>query len=371
MTMPMIDEGGAEITQPVSARHAFENQIGVYENARWGRLVVAMITSFHDDGSVNFEANQQLAPWLVEQGAEGLAIPGTTGESPAFTHEGQAELIAAIRDAVEIPIIGGAGSNNTDQAVDLTERATNAGADAIMSVVPYYNRPSQHGILEHFRQIADHTDRPIIIYNIPKRTGVNAEPETVIKMYEKGYIHGLKDATGSTKQAERIAKELGPEFKIYSGDDSKNPEFFRKAGAVGAISVMGHWAAPEMVRMYDALEAGNDELADKLHELLEPSFTFEASGDHPNPGPTKVMLGEVVLKNIIDIGQPRSPMVAAPEVVERAIKEASVIYQELCEFRRRATNIEDPLTMLRVLEFTIRQMRQVIREEHKPPEDIF
>ncbi|MCB0995222.1 MAG: 4-hydroxy-tetrahydrodipicolinate synthase, partial [Acidimicrobiales bacterium] len=165
--------------------------------ARFGTVMTAMVTPFDDTGALDIDAAQALARWLVDHGNDGLVVAGTTGESPTLTHAEQASLIEAIVDAVDVPVLAGAGSNDTRAAIDLTERATAAGASGILSVAPYYNRPSQAGLLGHFRAIAEATHLPIVVYDIPVRTGRKVETDTLLELaHDVPNIVGLKDAAG-------------------------------------------------------------------------------------------------------------------------------------------------------------------------------
>ena len=187
--------------------------------ARFGHTLTAMVTPFAADESLDLEGAQKLAKWLVANGNDGLVIAGTTGESPTLTHDEQVALIEAVVEAVDVPVVAGAGSNDTRAAVELTERATAAGATAILSVTPYYNRPSQDGLLAHFRACAAATDLPVVLYDIPGRTGRKIDTENIITLGQEANIVGLKDAAGNPAETARVIAELGPDFDVYSGDD--------------------------------------------------------------------------------------------------------------------------------------------------------
>jgi len=280
--------------------------------ARFGRVVTAMITPFSDDGSLDLQGAADLAQWLVDCGNEGLVVAGTTGESPTLTHDEQIDLIAAVVDATDVPVLAGAGSNDTAAAIELTERATAVGAAGILSVTPYYNRPPQAGLYKHFEAVAKSTHLPVVIYDIPVRTGRKVETETLLALaHDIDNIAGLKDAAGDPSETARLIAAAPEDFEVYSGDDAMTLPLLA-VGAVGAIAVAGHWTAAEHVALFDAWERGDTAEARKINSALLPSFEYEAGPDCPNPIPTKVLLGV--------LGRPagplRPPMNAAPERLE-------------------------------------------------------
>ena len=175
--------------------------------ARFGQTLTAMITPFTSDDALDVEGAAKLAKWLVEQGNEGLVIAGTTGESPTLTHDEQIELVSTVAEAVSVPVIAGTGSNDTRAAIELTERATQAGADAVLVVAPYYNRPSQTGIYAHFEAIAMSTDLPVVLYDIPGRTGRKMATETIVRLAQIPNVVALKDAAGDPAETARVLAE--------------------------------------------------------------------------------------------------------------------------------------------------------------------
>jgi 4-hydroxy-tetrahydrodipicolinate synthase len=258
--------------------------------ARFGRVLTAMITPFDRDGGLDLDGAAKLASWLVEQGNEGLVIAGTTGESPTLTHEEQIELIRVVCQSVSVPVIAGAGSNDTRAAIELTERATAVGAAAILSVTPYYNRPSQAGLIAHFRAIASATDLPVMLYDIPVRTGRKVDTSTLLELaHGVDNIVALKDAAGNPAETAAFIASAPSEFEVYSGDDALNLPLL-SVGAVGVVSVAAHWAAAEIGEMIDAYVAGDVRRACELNALLIPSWQFETGDRNPNPVPTKAMM---------------------------------------------------------------------------------
>jgi 4-hydroxy-tetrahydrodipicolinate synthase len=249
-----------------------------------------MITPFDRDGALDLDGAAKLASWLVEQGNEGLVVAGTTGESPTLTHDEQIELVRIVCQAVSVPVIAGAGSNDTRAAIELTERATAVGAAAILSVTPYYNRPSQAGLIAHFRAIAAATHLPVMLYDIPVRTGRKVDTATLLELaHEVDNIVALKDAAGNPAETATFIANAPAGFEVYSGDDALNLPLL-SVGAVGVVSVAGHWAAAEIGEMIDAYVAGDVRRACELNAQLIPSWQFETGDRNPNPIPTKAML---------------------------------------------------------------------------------
>jgi 4-hydroxy-tetrahydrodipicolinate synthase len=258
--------------------------------ARFGRVLTAMITPFDSDGALDLDGAAKLASWLVEQGNEGLVIAGTTGESPTLTHQEQIELVRTVCDAVSVPVIAGAGSNDTRAAIELTEQTTAAGASAILSVTPYYNRPSQAGLMAHFRAIAAATHLPVMLYDIPVRTGSKVDTTTLLELaHDVSNIVAVKDAAGSPSETATLIASAPAGFEVYSGDDALTLPLIA-VGAVGVVGVATHWAAAEMGEMIDAFFAGDVRRARELNALLIPSWQYESGDRNPNPIPTKAMM---------------------------------------------------------------------------------
>lgn len=279
--------------------------------ARFGQTLTAMISPFSADESLDLEGAQKLAKWLIANGNDGLVIAGTTGEAPTLTHDEQIALIEAVVDAVDVPVIAGTGSNDTRAAVELTERATAAGATAILSVTPYYNRPSQEGIMAHFRACAGSTDLPVILYDIPGRTGRKIDTENIIALAQESNIVGLKDAAGNPAETARVIAALGPDFDVYSGDDGLTLPLL-SVGACGVIGVATHWAGVETNQMIEAFRRGDVAEATRLNQLLLESWDIETGDLRPNPIPSKTMLRLLGLPG----GQCRLPMGPEPVGLE-------------------------------------------------------
>ncbi|MDE0668322.1 MAG: 4-hydroxy-tetrahydrodipicolinate synthase [bacterium] len=278
------------------------------DSPRFGRVICAMVTPFDADGALDLDGAAELARWLVACGNEGLVVAGTTGESPTLSHDEQIDLIAAVTDAVEVPVLAGAGSNDTAAAVELTERATAAGAAGILSVAPYYNRPPQAGLYDHFRAVCDATPLPVVIYDIPVRTGRKVDTATLLRLaQDTENMAGIKDAAGDPAETGRLIAAAPAGFEVYRGDDALTLPLLA-VGAVGVIGVATHWTAAEHVEMFDAWGRGDLSAARAINAALGPSFDYETGLAAPNPIPTKALLR--VLGR--PAGRCRPPMDAEP-----------------------------------------------------------
>lgn len=282
-----------------------------------GRVATAMVTPFDERGELDLDAAVELANWLVENGSDSLVLAGTTGESPTLTESEELVLFRTVRDAVSVPVVAGAGSNSTASAVEQTRRASETGVDAILSVAPYYNRPSQAGLEAHFRAVAAATDLPVILYDIPGRTGRKIATETLLRLaHDVPNITGLKDAAGDPAETARVIAEAPSGFEVYSGDDPLTLPLLA-VGAVGVISVASHWVGRQMGEMIDAFLKGDPAAARRINAELIASYDYETGDDAPNPIPTKTLLRVLGLK----VGECRPPMGPAPDgLADRARK---------------------------------------------------
>ena len=283
---------------------------------RFGKVLTAMITPFDKDGALDLDVAAQLANWLVDHGNDGLVIAGTTGESATLTHDEQIELVRTVAGAVDVPVIAGTGSNDTAAAIDLTERATAAGADGILVVTPYYNRPSQAGLLSHFQAVAGATDLPVVVYDIPVRTGRKIETDILLELaHDVDNIVGLKDAAGNPAETAVFIAEAPAEFDVYSGDDNLSLPFI-SVGATGVIGVATHWTGAEHQDMFAAIDKGDLAAATAINQSMLQSFAFETGLDAPNPIPTKAMMRVIG----IPVGHGRPPMDVEPPGTEEAAR---------------------------------------------------
>ncbi|MBA3360319.1 MAG: 4-hydroxy-tetrahydrodipicolinate synthase [Acidimicrobiia bacterium] len=285
--------------------------------AVFGRVLTAMITPFGEDGEIDHERTWNLARHLVAQGSDGLVVTGTTGESPTLSED---EKVATYRTVVEAvagkktKVIAGTGTYNTAESVHLSQRAAAAGCDGILAVTPYYNRPSQEGLVAHFRAIADATDLPVLLYNIPGRTARLIEIETLKKLSDHPRIVAVKDAVMDIDFTSRTCAEV-PELEVYSGQDTYTWPMMA-VGAVGVVSVISHLAGPAVAAMVKAAAGGALDQARDLHRRLLPLGL--ACFLEPNPAPVKAALNAIWEP----VGQPRLPLVAASDSTVTAIKEA-------------------------------------------------
>ena len=297
-------------------------------SGRFGGVVTAMITAFNADGEVDFAESVRMAKWLESQGNEGLVISGTTGEASTLTDAERLELFEAIAATVSIPVIAGTGSNDTAHSVHLTKEASKLGIAGILAVGPYYNRPSQAGIAAHITAMAGATTLPVIVYDIPVRTGRKIATSNLLAMArDTKNIVGLKDAGGNPAETANVIAQAPTGFEVYSGDDGLTLPLLA-VGAVGVIGVATHWAAPEHRRMIESFFAGNVAEATRVNAALLESYSFETGEEAPNPLPTKEMMKLLGFK----VGDARLPMGAAPEWVS---ERAKTVKANLDAFRSR------------------------------------
>ena len=283
---------------------------------RFGKVLTAMITPFDDDGALDLDAAAQLANWLVDHGNDGLVIAGTTGESPTLTHDEQIELIRTVVQSVDVPVVAGTGSNDSAAAVELTRRATEAGADGVLVVTPYYNRPSQASLISHFTSVAAATDLPVVLYDIAFRTGRKIETDTLLELaHDVDNIVGLKDAGGDVAETAVVISEAPDDFEVYSGEDKLNLPLI-SVGAVGVISVAAHWTGAEHQDLFAAIDKGDLAAASEINRSLLQSYAFESSLDAPNPVPSKAMMRVVG----IPVGRGRPPMDVEPAWLEESAR---------------------------------------------------
>jgi len=285
----------------------------------FGRLITAMATPFKEDYSLDIKRACELAEKLVAEGSDGILVAGTTGESPTLSHEEKLELFRAVKDVLKgkASVIAGTGNYNTRESIELTKSAEEIGVDGILLVAPYYNKPPQDGLYAHFKAIAQATSLPVILYNIPSRTGVNILPATVTRLAnEVRNIIAVKEASQSTDQAVEILRGLNREdFVIYSGDDSFTMPLL-SVGGYGVISVASHIVGREIKEMIDSFVSGD---VNKAIQINRKSFPlFKALFVTTNPIPLK----EAMKLIGFDIGPPRLPLVRAGEKEINIIKEA-------------------------------------------------
>jgi 4-hydroxy-tetrahydrodipicolinate synthase len=267
-----------------------------------------MVTPFDGDGALDLDAAAALARWLTDHGSDGLVVGGTTGEAPVLDDREKLELWRAVAEAVTVPVIVNAGSNDTRHSIAMAGAASEAGADAVLVVTPYYNRPSQEGLLGHFTAVASATRLPVLIYDIPVRTGRRVQAQTMLKLLDTvGNVVGVKDSTGDPAGSARLLALAPHQFELYCGDDALTLALLA-VGASGVVSVASHWAGREMAEMIAAFRKGDLDGARVVNARLIESYDFESTEQFPNPLPAKAACRAQGLA----VGQCRAPMGAAP-----------------------------------------------------------
>jgi 4-hydroxy-tetrahydrodipicolinate synthase len=284
--------------------------------ARFGEVLTAMVTPFDANGAVDFDAAQKLAKWLVANGNDGLVIAGTTGESPTLTDQEQLDLVKAVCEAVTVPVIAGAGSNDTPHALKFTRAMAGLGAAGVLTVTPYYNRPSQAGIQNHFSAVAQATELPVILYDIPIRTGRKIDNNVLLTLARThSNIVAVKDAASDVSSSARLMAAAPSGFELISGNDDQTLPLMA-IGCSAVIGVATHWCAIEHKEMITAFKKGDVDRARLVNARLLESYQFETGDLNPNPQPTKAMmrtLGHAV-------GHCRPPMDGEPADLEDRAK---------------------------------------------------
>lgn len=282
----------------------------------FGRILTAMVTPMRADGSLDVEQAKRLAAAIIDSGSNGVVLAGTTGESPTLEFEEERELFSQLLPVCHEHggvLIAGTGSNSTRTAVQSSERAQEIGVDGLLQVVPYYNKPSQEGLYQHFQAVAQAVDLPIILYNIPGRTGVNMSAETQLRLaHDLSNIVGTKEATGDLELVARIIQGAPDGFRVWSGDDA-NTLPLMSIGGYGVVSVLAHIVGTQIRAMVDAFVAGRVEEAAGLHRSLLP--ITKAMFLSSNPSPIKWTLNRIGF----EVGPPRLPLVEPPPEVQTQI----------------------------------------------------
>lgn len=269
-----------------------------------GRIGTAMVTPFDAQGQINEGLTHRLVEHLITNGTDSLIINGTTGESPTVTREEKLQMLRWVKDAAKgrVPIIAGTGSYNTAESIEMTKEAEELGVDGVMLVVPYYNKPNQPAMYRHFSTIAEETNLPVLLYNIPGRSGVNMTAETTIALSKVSNIRAVKEASGDIEQMAMIVEGAAKGFSVYSGDDGMTLPLL-SIGGKGVISVASHVLGNEMQQMMQAFEQGEFATAAQMHRRLLPAF--KALFSEPNPVPLKHVLN----RQSIEVGSVRLPLI--------------------------------------------------------------
>lgn len=272
----------------------------------WGAVLTAMVTPFDADGRLDLDAARKLARWLADRGTDALVIAATTGEATVLTDGERLDLVRAVCEAVTIPVVAGTGSNDTQHSVELTRQAADLGAAGVIAVSPYYSRPPQAGIEAHFRAIANATSLPVMLYDVPLRTGRRVARDVLLRLFrEVPNIVALKDATGDPPASAALLADA--DFDLYSGDDAFTLPLLA-LGAVGIVGTTTHWTAPLFASMFSALRRGDLAQARAINARLQPSFAYVNSDECVFPMAIKALLPLLGM----DAGACRLPLPAAP-----------------------------------------------------------
>jgi len=292
--------------------------------APFGRVLTAVLTPFDQDGGVDYATFWRLLRYLAENGSDGVVVCGTTGESPTLSEIEKVALFKAAVEAVgdRMKVIAGTGTYDTAESVELTERASEIGVDGAMAVTPYYSRPPQEGLYRHFVAIAEASDLPLIIYNIPSRTARLIEIDTLVQLSGHPGIVAVKDAVDDIDFTRKELAALPSDFAVYSGSDHMTRDIV-SAGGVGVVSVLSHLAGPQIQRLVQAIENGDDEEAERIDVALAPLAT--ALFAEPNPMPLKAGMGSMWGR----VGDPRLPLVPAAPPTLKALEEAMEAAQQV------------------------------------------
>lgn len=281
----------------------------------FGQIVTAMVTPFDIEGEIDYSATKNLVEHLIANGTDSIVVAGTTGESPTLSTEEKIALFKFVVQEVKnrIPVIAGTGSNDTRASIHLTREAEKCGVDGIMLVAPYYNKPSQEGLYQHFTVISEATTLPVMIYNVPGRTACNIDADTIVRLSEIDNIVCVKDASADLDAMAEIISRTSDDFLLYSGDDGLTLPVLA-IGGVGVVSVSAHVVGNEMQNMMNTFRTGNVEEAGLMHRELLP--TFKALFSAPSPTPLKAALN----MNGIQVGEVRLPLVPLNEEQTRELK---------------------------------------------------
>jgi 4-hydroxy-tetrahydrodipicolinate synthase len=292
--------------------------------ARFGAVVTAMVTPFRQDHSLDLEGAQRLARHLLEHGTDSIVVAGSTGESPTLSHREKLDLFRSVIEAAsrEGKVICGTGTYNTAETIELSREAQELGADGLLVVTPYYSKPPQRGLLENFTRVAGSVELPVIAYNIPGRTGIRIEHDTLLRLAEVANIVAVKDSTGDFQAISRLISEAPADFEVYSGDDWATFGYLC-LGGVGVVSVAAHVVGDRIHHLTDLVLSGDIPAARKVHEELSP--LFNALFITTNPIPVKTALDVLGLP----AGPPRLPLVPATRDertrIEKALSDAGLL----------------------------------------------
>ncbi|MFC4023013.1 4-hydroxy-tetrahydrodipicolinate synthase [Oceanobacillus longus] len=289
----------------------------------FGNVLTAMVTPFDPYGEVDFEATRGLVNYLIANGSDGLVVAGTTGESPTLTHDEKLKLFKVVVEAVDgrVPVIAGTGSNNTRASIELTIEAEKTGVDAIMLVTPYYNKPSQEGMYQHFRTIAESTALPVMLYNIPGRSVVSLDLDTIIRLSQIKNIVSVKEASGVLDRTAELISHTSDDFSVYSGEDSLTLPTLA-IGGTGIVSVSSHIIGNEMQEMIEHFNRGEVTKAGDIHRRILP--VMNAMFQAPSPTPVKEALNRIG----VPVGSVRLPLIPLNDLERESLSKVIAIYEE-------------------------------------------
>lgn len=281
----------------------------------FGKVLTAMVTPFHEDQTIDFEKTTLLIEHLLKNGSDGLVVAGTTGESPTLTEREKLALWKHVVKEVNgrVPVIAGSGSNNTKSTLELSKKAEQTGVDALMIVTPYYNKPNQKGLFQHFKTVAEAVKLPVMIYNVPGRSVVRISPQTIIELSKIDNIVSVKEATADLDGMAEIIEATPDDFSLYSGDDHLTLPAYA-IGSNGIISVSAHVIGNQMQQMLSLFDEGNTKEAAALHRKLRPIFQLMFSA--PSPAPVKAALKSIG----IETGGLRLPLIPLTEEEFKAVQ---------------------------------------------------
>lgn len=287
----------------------------------FGKVLTAMVTPFKADGSVNYDVAAALAKYLAQNGTDTVVVCGTTGESPTLSLDEECQLFSVVLEAIagKALVMAGCGSNSTKEAIITTQKAEKLGVDGTLQVVPYYNKPPQAGLYQHFQTIAQASELPVLLYNVPGRTGCNIEPETVARLAAIPNIVGIKESTGRTDRVSEIRSLTPAEFQIYSGDDYMTLPLLA-VGAKGIVSVASHLVGKELQQMIQAFSSGKVQVATDIHLRLFPLFKALFATSNP------ILIKEALRLQGWNVGFTRLPLHETNSEVSDAL---AVVLKEL------------------------------------------
>lgn len=289
----------------------------------FGNVLTAMVTPFDENLEIDFEATRDLVNYLIANGSDGLVVAGTTGESPTLTNDEKIKLFKFVVNVVagRVPVIAGTGSNNTKASIELTKEAEKTGVDAIMLVTPYYNKPSQEGMYQHFSKIAANTSLPVMLYNVPGRSVVSIDVDTIIRLSQIKNIVSVKEASGVLDDIAELVSNTSEDFSVYTGEDSLTLPTIA-IGGTGIVSVASHIIGHEMQDMINHFHTGEVAKSANIHRRILP--VMNAMFDAPSPTPVKEALNQIG----VPVGSVRLPLIPLNDIERESLSKVIAVYKE-------------------------------------------